>query len=340
MAVICHIHIEITHIAKNDRITVVRRVIDHFIRSRNGIPAIYTFSLLSQLPVSFFRMSQGNFLPAADLQAVLLQDARHPCNEILRQIMGFFHPLFFHQFPAFGRPHPYTARNFVTAQMHGSQRHTRFLIHGIKFLNHFFHKTVSGRQGHIDDIIRIVLYRSITGSIFRFAQQILGRLLRVGPDVFVITGLHGNDGRTGMSRRFYFRYHADMPFSRIPQQADKCLTGIIPVAGSLRIGIISTVIAWIETLALVRSMSPAASYGSQLLQTGNFQAPTFIIAKMKMKDIHFIGSQDINQLLHVFRCGIVAGYVYHLSAIRQVRIILNRNRFQLIRSLLSFQHGQ
>ena len=118
MTIVSHIHIEIAHVAKDDRVTVIGCLINHFIRARYSIPAIHTGSLAPQLLMSLFGMPQSNFLPTTEFQSVLLHHIRHLRNEILRQIMSFRHAFFLHQFLTFRGAHPHTARHFVTTQMH------------------------------------------------------------------------------------------------------------------------------------------------------------------------------------------------------------------------------
>ena len=63
--------------------------------------------------------------------------------------------------------------------------------------------------------VRIILHGRIAGSIFRLTQQIFGGLFHIRILIPVVTCFHGNDSRTGMSGRFYFRYDANVPFGGV-----------------------------------------------------------------------------------------------------------------------------
>ena len=229
-------------------------------------------------------------------------------------------------------------RHFITAKMHRRQRYARFLIHGCEFPNHFLHKAVGRRQSDVYHIVCVVLDGLIAGGVFRLAQQIFGGLCHVRLLVFIITRLHGDDSRTRMSGRFYLRYDTNMPFGGIAQQADEVLAGIMPVSNGGSIRIASAVVAWIEAPAFVNGMSATASHRGQLLQTGNVQTPRFVIGKMEVQHVHFVGSENVYQFFKVVYGGEITGNVYHLSAIQEVGVIFHRHSFQPVRHRLAFQY--
>ena len=259
---------------------------------------------------------------------------------MLCQVMRFRHSFLFHQRPTFWRTQPYATRHFITAKMHCSQRYTGFPVHNRKFLNHFLHKAISRGHGYIYHIVRIILHGCIAGSIFRLTQQIFGCLFHIRVLILIITRFHGDDSRTGMSGRLYFRYNADMSFGSIAQQTDKVLTGVISVAYGCGIRVVTAVIARIEATALVGGMSAAAAYSGQFFQSRNFQTPCLIIRKMEMKHIHFVRSENVHQLFQIVYGSEVAGNVYHLPAIQKVGIIFHRHSIQPVRRFFTFQHRQ
>ena len=115
MSVIGQIQIKIVHVAENHRISFVGYLVRYFIRFpfRNRIPAIHSCCKLVQMTIGCFRMSQRYFLPAAELQIMLLQIVCHLRNIVFRQFVGTCHPVFIHKRPADRRTHPGSFGYFI-----------------------------------------------------------------------------------------------------------------------------------------------------------------------------------------------------------------------------------
>lgn len=79
-------------------------------------------------------------------------------------------------------------------------------------------------------------------------------------------------------------------------------------------------------------MSATASHRGQLLQAGNVQTPRFVIGKMKVQHVHFVGSENVYQFLKVVYGGEITGNVYHLSAIQEVGVIFHKHSFQPVKA--------
>ena len=192
ICIICHIKVEIAHIAKNHLVAVIGNRIRNGIISPVGyrIPAVDSCKLVAKKFIRSLVMPHSRLLPSSDLYAFGRNDVRHTDYKIFVHIMGCLKAFFLHQFPHIRRTCPRILGHFVATCMEERHLDTSLLIHKQNLVNHLFKETVGALLSRIKHIIVISLSRCVTGCVVPIPKPVALRFVIIILFIFLITCFH------------------------------------------------------------------------------------------------------------------------------------------------------